>query len=317
MEFKKEKADSITQGSFKIDKKIAIEDGFNPEFYELDKNDSDSFLGRGGVGEVFTAKLRNTCSRNEFPSEVAVKTVQWKIRGKYDDNEFNLLEGREYLLKNENLVKLFYISTKVVRSNIGLQYIYMEQCDLSLEEYVHTSRLSLGDIRHVATGVLRGLDHLHSHQVIHSNIKEPNILLKKRDTSTVSIQDMTIKIGDFHLSKWTTTENQTATPNMGTYLAPEVLLSRDEGQACYNTPCDIWALGVLIYQQMMNGGKEKHMFACEQEITNDELDRFVNAKIMRIPEVDLQSFLRLCLKKNPKERETAQELLKHDFINSE
>lgn len=77
------------------------------------------------------------------------------------------------------------------------------------------------------------LHHMHAQNVVHRDIKPENIMLA---------EDGELKLIDFGLSK-----RQEGTKKMKTiagtpyYMAPEVL----DGQ--YDTKCDTWSLGVLLY----------------------------------------------------------------------
>lgn len=77
------------------------------------------------------------------------------------------------------------------------------------------------------------LHHMHSQNVVHRDIKPENIMLAEDDE---------LKLIDFGLSK-----RQDGNKKMKTiagtpyYMAPEVL------DGLYDTKCDTWSLGVLLY----------------------------------------------------------------------
>ena len=109
-----------------------------------------------------------------LPEEVAVKSVMWKVPKGYELTEWNFLE-RGFDLKHKNLVELFYLSIEVVRDE-NFQQIYMELCEDELNRYIERREVSLSDIKHALTGVLRGLQHLHHQNIIHRDVKPQNIL---------------------------------------------------------------------------------------------------------------------------------------------
>jgi calcium-dependent protein kinase len=77
---------------------------------------------------------------------------------------------------------------------------------------------------------------MHKQNIVHRDIKPENILLVSQDS-------FKIKVCDFGLS--TVVENEGLKDMVGTpyYLAPEILRKEK-----YNEKCDIWSLGILLYE---------------------------------------------------------------------
>jgi calcium-dependent protein kinase len=99
--------------------------------------------------------------------------------------------------------------------------------------------------------LLRALHHVHSAKIIHRDIKPENIMFGKNDE---------VKFIDFGFA--VTQKRSIANMDVaGTpyYIAPEVLKGR------YGKECDVWSLGVLLYQIVtgdmpFNGNDEKEVF---------------------------------------------------------
>lgn len=83
--------------------------------------------------------------------------------------------------------------------------------------------------------------HLHAHGIIHRDIKPKNVFLTGVDGDAI--------LGDFGIAKYNETGAQTmwGTPF---YMAPEVVESYYSHQN-YNEKVDIWSLGILAYQLMI------------------------------------------------------------------
>ena len=84
--------------------------------------------------------------------------------------------------------------------------------------------------------ICRGLQYIHSKNIIHRDIKSQNIFLMKNGK---------LKIGDFGIAKTLTNTKNNATTIIGTpyYFSPEII----NGEP-YNYKTDIWSLGVVLYE---------------------------------------------------------------------
>lgn len=87
--------------------------------------------------------------------------------------------------------------------------------------------------------IMKGVNAIHSSNIIHRDLKCENIFLKK-----IKKGRYICKIGDFGFAK---VVEDTAKTNCGTilYMAPEILASKP-----YDQKTDIWALGVIFYYML-------------------------------------------------------------------
>ena len=89
----------------------------------------------------------------------------------------------------------------------------------------------------------RGLAYLHTNGILHRDIKPANVLVFSLAPGVA----VPAKLSDFGSSRNTsqTFETMTFTKGVGTpaYMAPEIL-----GMQHYNTPADIYSLGVTMYE---------------------------------------------------------------------
>ncbi|MCE0481473.1 hypothetical protein HAX54_039248 [Datura stramonium] len=166
-------------------------------------------------------------------------------------------------------------------------------------------RLQGGGINELLIGyytnqILLGLEYLHSRGIVHCDIKGQNILLGKTCA----------KIADFGCARLVDPAAPSSEPIGGTpmFMAPEVARGEEQG-----FPADIWALGCTIIEMACGGSPWTN-------VTNSAslLYRIAfsgqSPEIPKLLSLQAKDFLSKCLRRDPKERWTAKELLRHPFL---
>lgn len=124
------------------------------------------------------------------------------------------------------------------------------------------------DIIQIMVDLLSALSLCHSLNIWHRDIKPDNIMITK-NTRAILIDfthSLRIRTNELYLDK-----------NVATYThrAPEVFLYNQDLIYEYNEKIDIWALGVILYEMVINGPMYKKITINGRE---EQLDKFFNLK---------------------------------------
>ena len=188
-------------------------------------------IGVGGTAVVYKAK----CHRlNRY---VAVKILKDEFA---QDEEFRRKFHDEAqavaMLSHPNIVNVYDVS----RSG-SVEYIVMELIDgITLKEYLsRRGQLSPKEVTVFATQIARALEHAHSHNIIHRDIKPQNIML---------LRDGTVKVADFGIAHFTNSDN---TYCKGEAIGSVHYVSPEQAKGSFvDNRTDLYSLGVVMYEMI-------------------------------------------------------------------
>ncbi|XP_016137646.1 serine/threonine-protein kinase PAK 4-like isoform X1 [Sinocyclocheilus grahami] len=246
-------------------------------------------IGEGSTGIVCIATVKTTGKL------VAVKKMDLRKQQRRELLFNEVVIMRDY--HHENVVEMY--NSYLVGDELWVVMEFLEGG--ALTDIVTHTRMNEEQIATVCLSVLKALSVLHSQGVIHRDIKSDSILLT---------HDGRVKLSDFGFCAQVSKEVQRRKSLVGTpyWMAPE-LISR----LPYGPEVDIWSLGIMVIE-MVDGEppyfNEPPLKA--MKMIRDNLP----PKLKNLHKVSplLKGFLDRMLVRDPAQRATAQELLKHPFL---
>lgn len=227
------------------------------------------------------------------------ETVAVKEMLLHDKNERAVLDEARLTasMQHKNIVR-FYSAYRIDTKF----WILMEYMDGgSLTNVATYCECQEPHIAYFAREVLKALSYMHKHNRIHRDIKTDSVLLKA---------DGEVRLADFGFTAQLSSSNDFRKSVVGTpyWMAPELIKSLP-----YSFGVDIWSLGILCRE--LAEGEPPYVELPPMKA----LYMIVSVGIPEISNKEERSaefldFLRLCLNVDPDLRPSADELLKHPFL---
>ena len=251
-------------------------------------------LGKGGFAKCYEF----TCSENKkiFAAKVVAKSGLVKSRAKQKlISEIKIHKS----LHHPQIVAFehYFEDTENV-------YILLEMCqNQTLNELLkRRKRLTEIEVQCYIVQLIKALKYLHSHRVIHRDLKLGNLFLTEK---------MELKVGDFGLATKLDFEGERKRTVCGTpnYIAPEIL----DGKTGHSYEVDIWSLGVIIYTLII-GKPPFETRDVKTTYKRIKMNAYTFPESAIISEA-AKNLIAQILVLDPGKRPTLDQILTHDFFN--
>jgi serine/threonine protein kinase len=214
----------------------------------------EAVLGSGGVGTVCVARQVDSGHR------VALKVLNAAVSG---DPAYRRRFAEEVRaarsLHHPNIVAVYgHGETPDGILWMAMQYVHGTDADRELR----AGRMPPQRVAHIIAEVAKALDYVHTHDVVHGDVKPPNFLLGHDDT---------VVLADFGLARGT--EDQAVSGEGGfvltsaAYASPEMLRGR-----VVDARADVYSLGCSLFR-LLTGKPPFFDAASKAEVVDGQLHR--------------------------------------------
>lgn len=286
---------------------------------------SPSATAAPGPHDLFNSRIRKQDVREVYDisgeSEIlgtgisgAVRVCRHKVNGKLYALKTLSLENvntkKAALLRNEvaiylkldhpNIAKLIevYESPDAIR-------LVMELCTGGelYDRLAERKKYSEADAAHVTQQMLAAINYCHQHRICHRDLKLENWVYSDRSP------DAALKLIDFGFSRiFNPGVPMTAMHGTVYYVSPEVM------EGCYGEKCDIWSLGVIVFMLLSGAppfnGSHDHQILLK--IKRGQYS-FSGPRWVGISDM-AKDFIRCLLQREASDRPSAEEALKHPWL---
>jgi len=265
-----------------------------PKTLEDDYTLAEHQLGSGYNGAVMLA-------RDKAGKKYAVKA--FKLTGVTREKKRELATEAEIFLSMDHphIVRLYDVYE--TPETLSLVMECMEGGELF--DRVHERKIfSERDAAGTTNQMLLAVNYLHSHGIVHRDLKLENFLYERKDADF-------LKLIDFGFSNiWEKHTKMELSCGTLSYVAPEVLMKS------YTSQCDLWSLGVIVfillvgYMPFSGSSEQATIEAIKSGKYSVRKDRWARVTPQGF------DFVRKLLRVNPEERMTATMALNHSWLTT-
>lgn len=285
----------LDEKELSLPEQVTEDEGLKAEYLDEEEVPKVEYLGRGAYGVVYKYQ--------EAGEWFVVKNTQIDqhdyVKEQVALNEVAILENLDHV----NVVGFEYMYEEDQPDGTKHINIVLECMEGgSLESYLtRKGPLEEEEVISLMKPILKGMSYIHSQNVAHRDIKPDNLLLDG-SYRNVKIADFGTAVKLKHPEEQVCEESFVGTPR---YIAPEVCACTNHG-----LPADVWSLGATIVR-MINGEKPYHELgaANDMAIIYKVGMKGVQPSITRQISDELSEVIDMCMRQQPEDRITVQQLL--------
>ncbi|BDA40985.1 probable serine/threonine-protein kinase 36 [Coccomyxa sp. Obi] len=245
-------------------------------------------IGEGSFGKVYKGRRKYTG-----------QTVAMKFILKHNKSEKDIVSLRQEIeilrgLRHENIIQMLDDFETPEEFCVVTEFAQGELFEVLEDD----KTLPEEEVRNIAKQLVRALHYLHSHRIIHRDMKPQNVLIGANGC---------VKLCDFGFARAMSCSTLVVTSIKGTplYMAPELVQEQP-----YNHTADLWSLGVILYELFV--GQPPFYTTSIYSL----IHQIVQDSVKYPPEMsrEFRHFLKGLLNKYPAKRLTWPALLDHPFV---
>ncbi|KII87666.1 hypothetical protein PLICRDRAFT_162447 [Plicaturopsis crispa FD-325 SS-3] len=251
------------------------------------------FLGEGGFARVYEVKdVRGARLACKVVTKDSLKTKKAKTK-LYAEIKIHRA------LDHPNIVR--FTDCFEDEENV---YMTLELCPSGslMDMLRRRRRFTEPEARFFMVQLIGACHYMHTHQVIHRDLKLGNLFLDA---------NMNVKVGDFGLAALIENPGERKKTICGTpnYIAPEVLFDTANG---HSFEVDTWSVGVILYTLVVGRPpfQTKDVKTIYKRIRDNDYDFPTDREVSR----DARELVQLILTPNPQERPSLHEIVDHAFF---
>jgi [calcium/calmodulin-dependent protein kinase] kinase len=261
-------------------------------------------LGQGRYGKV--RLVQSTADGNYYAMKSMSKSRLRKLRtlgaGRVQDS-WDKVKREVAIMKklsHPNVVRLYEVIDDQENDNLFLIMDYVEHG--AVMQGASPKPISEDEARRYFRDLIKGLEYLHSQNVIHRDIKPENLLLTRNGE---------IKIGDFGVSDLMQDGNDMVINTAGSaaFMAPEMVAGNG---FFHGKLADIWSCGVTLY--MFVTGRCPFWADTVPAIYEQILSNYLTFPEKAPLSADVRHLLDMLLQKDPEKRLTIAQIKKHPWV---